>query len=222
VEGLLAETKQVRGNSVVKLLGVIGVLGFIFLLIFLLEKRDADFNEAPHKPKSKDRSQRLLLARILVRCRMPFRILSAVAGTAIAVFGALYAVWGPFWPTDPQIHASGPDFSLPFTVTNSNNWFDIYSMQLFCVLGKTTPADPREGVASNNLFKFTDNRGIPHGWKHSYSCEVATPGYKVKQAEMLIVVEYLTSANGIQIGGQRNAGESFHWQYGQWVEGPLN
>ena len=168
---------------------------------------------------------RKLLGQILILPKTGIgRFLRQAIGFAVGIFvlgGALIGYWGPFWPTDPEIHAVGPNFSLPFSVLNGNNWYDVNSITIICALGGTTVANPRVKVGFNTSIT-DDANGIPRGGKHNYWCNVAMPELQVKEAEMVIVVKYLTAWHGMQIGGQRDVSQIFHWQYGQWIEGPLS
>jgi hypothetical protein len=210
-----------------KSIAAFAVLAAIFGLIYLLDKRD--------RLRSEDQEARRLNPLLLLPSKpislihIPsrtsiYRATRWLVGAAVATFAVatgIVSIWGPFWPTYPQIHAVGPEFSLPFAILNSNNFYDIFSMKIICALGNTVPDNPK-AFASYNVSVLDDEVGILAGGKHSYTCDVAPPGYRVNSAEMRIIVKYLTAWRGIQVGDQRQFSEIFHWQYGQWVEGPLN
>jgi hypothetical protein len=129
--------------------------------------------------------------------------------------------WGPFWPTVPEIHPVGDVFSLPFSVKNSNNWLSVVDIQFSCALGRSDPKNPKI-YAAFNLSEINDVRPIPSATTVNYSCRVAPQGYEVNSASMLLSMEYSMSWHGIHVAGARETSVMLTWEYGKWIEGPIN
>src|SRR5215475_12218164 len=77
-------------------------------------------------------------------------VLGAVglAGFIASVAG----IWGPFWPTDPEIHpqntVNGSSFILPFTVQNHSVLFGIQNAEFTCGFGQLYLTNPSVARAS--------------------------------------------------------------------------
>lgn len=133
----------------------------------------------------------------------------------------LIALWGPFWPTLPDMKSIGDDFALPSLVDNTNQWFDITHIEFKCFLGKTASKSPNRN-SSYNTSIWRDSIGIIAGTHHSYTCRTAPGGYDVTYAEMFVLIDYLNSWHGIQIGKRTGFSKMFTFEHGKWLDGPID
>jgi hypothetical protein len=152
----------------------------------------------------------------------PYRFLAFVIAF---LFGAgtiaqtLIALWGPFWPTPPDLKSIGDDFALPFLVDNGNKWFDIANIQFKCFLSKTVS---NKLDSSFNTYVGRDMVGIAAGAHHSYTCRVAPEEYDVTYARMFVGIDYLNFWHGIQIGERTGFFKLFTFEHGKWLDGPID
>jgi hypothetical protein len=74
---------------------------------------------------------------------------------ALAIVASISGIWGPIWPTDPEIHSrdalNGSSFILPFTVKNKSILFDIVDAEFTCGVDWVFFKD-----ANGNSGTFTD------------------------------------------------------------------
>jgi hypothetical protein len=65
----------------------------------------------------------------------------------LAVVGSVYGIWGPPWPTAPEIHprdtSNGSSLILPFNVQNKSVLFPITDAQMTCGVGWLFVKDAR-------------------------------------------------------------------------------
>src|ERR1700737_4760374 len=73
------------------------------------------------------------------RHRWWFRATEWTFGIVVAAMGivaTIAGIWGPIWPTDPEIHphdvVDGSSFILPFTVKNRSIIFDMPNVEFTC------------------------------------------------------------------------------------------
>jgi hypothetical protein len=64
------------------------------------------------------------------------RWLTATTVALFAVIGGIVGIWGPPWPTDPEIHphdtTDGSSLVLPFIVKNRSAFFDMLNVKFRC------------------------------------------------------------------------------------------
>lgn len=207
------------------MLAVIGKVILIALGLILVgagEKERTLSREAEKRP-TKHPEQLTRLQRI--RQSRPYRAFVLIGqfvlvGLTVAAFVGTF--WGPFWPIAPKLHPAGDDFSLPFTVNNTSNFFSLRLLELGCNLGGTDPKDPKK-QASYNVFRMKLNVPVVEaGGVANLSCErTYLPGFDAKRAEMWVGVAYQIEWHGHAVQSPTYVANIFQFEHGKWVEGPI-
>jgi hypothetical protein len=178
----------------------------------------------PQLPEAPQKSEPESWFRFHVRAIVshPYILAAGLLASFVSLIGIPLAVWGPFWPTIPKLHPSGDDFSLPFTVTNTNNWYSLRVIRFTCALEGTDPVNPKHIAAYNILVKDALLPPLGPGGFDNFSCVGAYPaGLQVHDAEMWVGVQYQVQWYGHKIGKMKGVADTFKFEYGKWVEGPI-
>jgi len=111
--------------------------------------------------------------------RRLFRATTWAIASVVGLIGlasGIDSLWGPPWPTDPDIHANGSDpgapFSLPFSVKNNSGIFAMHADGFGCLIDKLETTGG--GVMSNvNELRPAKIVISPRGGVFNFSCHVA-------------------------------------------------
>jgi hypothetical protein len=122
--------------------------------------------------------------------------LGAVIAFAIALVGlvaSIDGIWGPIWPTTPDIHPGPPDpvspFAVPFTIKNRSVLFNIKSASIVCLVDSLNAKNP--GIfLTNNRIRVTWEFTLNPEETRPFSCEISIPFNSVEEVVMRFSVEY--------------------------------
>jgi hypothetical protein len=146
-------------------------------------------------------------------------VLLGVVASIAGIIGFLTYVWGPFWPTPPELHPIGNDFSLPFSVNNRNNWFDLTDISFKCALGPSESTDPRVHYSYDASVSHIFAAAIPAGTHANFRCNSFPDGYEVKTAKIWVSIEYTMRWHGWPVTQQKAVADNFSFEHGAWVAG---
>jgi hypothetical protein len=155
-----------------------------------------------------------------------FLTIKWIVGSAITLLGAVAAVvgiWGPPWPTGPEIHPTGLDLAKPLTVpfdfVNKSLVFPIHIRAVGC--GFLNEFILHQGGKFTTLLEIHDaDMTIPPHNQIPYGCYVNLNLYEPTAFEMCFVVVYEPS--WLEFWKNQNIiykTDTFFWQNGHWTEG---
>lgn len=159
------------------------------------------------------------LFRFLSRCTRCLLGLFAISGTA-------YGIWGPFWPTGPEAHASdidsGPPLSLPFTLQNKSAVFSIRVIEIACVTNRiiSTTATEERNI---NVERFSSSLILRPNGHVLFGCDIKStfPIAGIKYVSLNVFVRYMNELHGVAWEANIYRSETFSWFNGHWTEGPI-
>jgi hypothetical protein len=107
-----------------------------------VKKRSKEYlakKAAKHRASIESRQQSHQKAKSTPPKRWRFlKTLEWMLGTPLALLGAVYAFWGPPWPTEPKFALTFPSSSfaldVPFNITNASALFSLRDLQIFCAI----------------------------------------------------------------------------------------
>lgn len=145
---------------------------------------------------------------------------AALTGLA-ALLGAFYAIWGPPWPTSPEIRVSGIDpsspFAFPFQIANKSALFGVHIDRLNCSaqpsikLGSAMLPWLSSAVLESHFIRARETR--------NYSCStlLRMAGRPNESIELTVTATY----HNVLYEGF--ADQCFQWinadQYSRWING---
>jgi len=200
---------------------------------------------------AQEQTHKSLLER--VRHKWWFRAAEWAVGVVIVILGivaSIAGIWGPIWPTDPEIHPhdvlNGSSFILPFTVQNKSIVFEIPDAEFTCGVDWVFYKDARgsKGVFSAIAF-VNGNFSIAARQTINYQCD-ASQLVKVNQDGSLMLrnmpfppqslyapLEVIKMCLWIQVDykiagliPRKFTSDIFQWpavaNVQQWLEGPVH
>src|SRR5271156_1377640 len=136
------------------------------------------------------------------RLARAIRYLRLTAGAAAVLFGvawSIYAKFGPYWPTQPEIYIdakSSSSYRFPVTVKNDSSFFSMHNMDLNCLVtdeqfaivpnagvqwrGGSTALENavgRDTEKSNTTFEIAPTRALYYACDFIMSGPEDTPGH---------------------------------------------
>jgi hypothetical protein len=144
---------------------------------------------------------------------------------ALSLVAAISGIYGPIWPTWPEIQPSGNDpgspFSLPFTVTNKSEVFPLMGAKFICHFTKIE--------TFGNLFYGSDlatqigpPKAVQPGEMQNFSCGIGLPAHTVKSVRLEIIATYRWSFVFLTRDESDTVGP-FNWvrttDGGRWIKG---
>jgi hypothetical protein len=147
--------------------------------------------------------------------------IGAAATGLTAIVGTVYGVWGPPWPTSPEIRTSGVDpssaFAFPFRMVNRSVLFRMHIDQVDCAAGSGTKlAKVMLPYLSSAVF---DSHTIKADEAYNYSCSplLRIAGTPARSFEMTVTATY---HNAFYKGVTE---QCFEWinadRYSRWITG---
>jgi hypothetical protein len=148
--------------------------------------------------------------------------LGAAAAFVVALVGltaSIDAIWGPIWPTVPDIHPGPPDpvspFAVPFTIKNRSVVFKVWGASITCLIDSMTMKG--NNTMTNASVGIADMVELEPAETRPFSCKISVPFNYVEQAVMRIRVEY--QINFICGCVLRHTIGPYSWNGRAWSEG---
>lgn len=125
--------------------------------------------------------------------------------------------------TFPEIHVAGSDpgapFSLPFSVTNQSNWFDMKNVTWECrvLLLETTVGTMHGDGGGLHLINNNGEYTITPKETHNFKCSTVVGGTILKNAKVVAEIHYKTL-----FLNRPPATKQFTWVANRWIEGEID
>jgi hypothetical protein len=157
-------------------------------------------------------------------------------GTTVATIGlvaSVVAIWGPIWPTDPDIHpqntVNGSSSILPFTVKNKSILFGIWNAEFACGAEKIYVNDgAKHHFGLQNTAVFNGYYSIRPEQTINYTCDASkfvsfgtNPPAVIEKMCVWITADY----DIFGFWTHHFSSVMFQWPamagQNQWLEGPV-
>jgi hypothetical protein len=136
----------------------------------------------------------------------------------VGLIGAVDAIWGPIWPTLPEIRVTGSDdaspFAFPFVIRNNSVLFGMRINGWTCIVGEMRFGT---NIAHDLVAGSGGNAMIPPTDIVNYRCGIEVTGYHVSVLDLTVAATY---ENILRKGIVK---QHFQWvdagRNSKWIEG---
>jgi hypothetical protein len=161
--------------------------------------------------------------RSAIRRRLVFATTFVVG--LISLIASIDGLWGPIWPTTPDIHPGTPDpvspFAVPFTIKNRSVLFNVENGSIVCFVDRLKAKDNWLDLTKNR-FRVADGLTLVTEETRPFSCKISVPFFSTEEVVMRFSVEYQVNfiCSGCVL---RHIIGPFSWNGRAWSEGkPFN
>lgn len=145
--------------------------------------------------------------------------------TAMGLVATIASIWGPIWPTYPDVRPAGSDpgspFSLPFSITNRSIIFGHGAAKTTCIVIQMKTME--DATLTNVRLGIWLPKEIGPAESANVSCGIRVPPNDVISVEMEISLEYRVRLLGFDLWHTTYLSKPFSWvrtsDGGRWIEG---
>ncbi|MDA8247590.1 MAG: hypothetical protein M0Z28_00270 [Rhodospirillales bacterium] len=153
------------------------------------------------------------------------KLICAIFIGGMGLSASIDQIWGPFWPTTPNIYPASNDpgspFSLPFSISNKSILFSYTSVVADCLIDKVEING--QTIISNSQIAFRMD-DIQAGESSNFRCKIQTPAHLVSAVQLRIRLIYTAAYMGLTLRRPFTT-DIFSWvrttDGGRWIAGSI-